>query len=490
MKRILVACLVLIGAEAFSQNFRNIAAPGVTFFRDTSVVLRAYRYDSVKNIGADSVYYSFRAIRRNADQFSCSDTNQGPVLSMVMREKPDGTFIFLDRNTDSLVFKTQAALNGTWTIKYLPSNRYVEARVTAIGQQAFLGTTDQVKEVTFTARNQDGSVFSHIINGAKVLLSEHYGFVRTLDFNLFPNDTTAWNLAGKANPAIGVQDFGARDCYDYQPGDEFHYLDRDTWNNIGPTTHIITTILTRTDYPDSVAYLAEQCTEKWLPQPPPNHFYTWDTVTLVYRFDSAFDDLFYRVPDEFKPQDWTANGYRRTMNQFNGRDEKSFMPNDFLDCEGCWRESCFEEGYSESRYGRGIGTTWTYDVWFDGLSGMYIFETRLVYYRKGAEVWGTPWAQDCLSLVGTEEKQESGRMQVSVIPNPLSSGAEIRITGMPQGAKFRMTLFDLTGQVVRVYDQATTPVPFDRGALRPGLYLLQVTGTDGAVSQTSRIIIE
>jgi hypothetical protein len=490
MKRILFVCLVLFGLQAHSQNYRNIATPGVTFFRDTSIVLRAYRYDSVKNLGADSTYYSFRAIRRNPDTFDCSDTSQGPVLSRVMREKPDGTFIFLDRNTDSLVFKTQAALNGTWVVRTLPSNRYIEAKVTVIGQQAFLGTTDPVKEVTFTARNQDGSVFSHIINGTKVLLSEHYGFVRTLDFNLFPDDTTAWNLAGKASPAIGVQDFSARDCYDFEPGDEFHYLDCDTWNNIGPTTHIITTILARTDYGDSIAYVAEQCTEKWLPQPPPNHYYTWDTVLLVYRFDSAFNDLFYRVPDEFKPQEWQANGYRRTMTQYNGRDEKCFMPADFLDCEGCWRESCFEEGYSEVRYGRGIGTTWSYDTWFDGSTGMFIFETTLVYYRKSAEVWGTPWAQDCTTLVGSEEKPDEGPVQVSVIPNPVSSGAEIRITGTQPGAGFRITLFDLTGQVVQRFDGASSTVAFNRGSLKPGLYLLQVTGADGKVFVTSRIVIE
>jgi hypothetical protein len=80
--------------------------------------------------GGDSVFYAPRVIIRNSDPWSCSDTSNGPVLSMMIRKKPGGWFIFQDRNTDSIKFKSNAVLNESWICRTLPDNGRLMAKVT------------------------------------------------------------------------------------------------------------------------------------------------------------------------------------------------------------------------------------------------------------------------------------------------------------------------------------------------------------------------
>ncbi|MDP1623100.1 MAG: T9SS type A sorting domain-containing protein [Bacteroidales bacterium] len=493
MKRLITIFMILLAETVYSQNFRNISSVGLTFFNDSLLNLRGYRYDSVKTIGSDSIYYSFRTIRRNPVPNECSDTNQGPVLSRVILQKPDGTFLFLNMNTDSIRFRTQALLNETWTVCTLPSNKYIEAKVTDIRLDTFLTVTDMVKEMTFTARNQDGTVFPHIINGICVCLSKHYGFVRTVDFNLFPNDTVAWNLAGKSSPEIGIQDFGVAACYDFEPGDIFH--NQDIYNDNGShfESNEIRTILSKTLFGnDSVKYVTEYCGITTLLNWPPTFYRFWDTISETIHFnDPELVDCFIRLPDEFIRLQGFANRYARTMAGINGRITKTCSPDDYEFVQGCWRE-IYPTGnyyYIENTYTVGLGRTYYYKN--VATTGNYLYwKNQLIYYKKNGEEWGIPYSQDCGTLVGLQSKPEVIQMAISVIPNPFIQQAEVIVSGLPAPGILKVSLYDITGRRVSMSEQTENHFHITRNGLVAGLYFLRIVQDQGNATGSIKVLID
>ena len=266
MKRFLIYFLTFQVFPALAQDYSNIASPGITYFSNGSQELLGYRYDSVTLIGADSVYDAPGLILRT-NFYSCSDTTAAPVLSRRIIRKPDGTFKFLNISGDTIIFLSQASLNQVWTCFTLPAGRYVEAQVTDIRMDSVADTTDMVKEITFLARNQDGTVFPHPINGVNILLSKNFGFAETVEWWHFPDSTGIWTMKGKSFPKTGIQDFSYRQCYDFQPGDEFHSLLSEFSGLVN--THIIERILQKElAGGDTVIYSKEVCWVKWYPTSP------------------------------------------------------------------------------------------------------------------------------------------------------------------------------------------------------------------------------
>jgi len=483
MKPILLFFLVSCSITLFAQDYTNIASPGTTFFKHADSFLRGYRYDSAKVTGSDSVFYAPRVILRSPDPYGCSDTSNGPVLGMVIRKAADGWFIFLDRNTDSVKFKANALLNESWLCKTLPANGQLMAKITAIRTDSVVDTVDQVKEITFNAQYTNGTVYPHIINGVRILLSRHFGFVRTIDWNLFPNDTSMWALKGKGSPKIGIQDFTMAECYDFQPGDVFHYCKTEDYSGAIIPTKLIKTILSRTNYGnDSVVYVSSVCSVKTLCIPPPNIEQSWDTVTESIVF-GGFNDtgLFNRIPDQFvyyTLYPHRATRYFKPEGGFNGRPSKGVSPGDYCFTANCWREYSFEDFYKERDYAKGLGTWFSRDYSYDSGSWQD-FRSTLVYYQKGPEQWGTPLAQDCNLLMDDGLQPLRASAVIRINPNPVKT-----LTVIEMGADFHASrscwqLYDMTGRLLKMGTLTGSTLVFDRSGIGAGCYIFSIKDEKG-----------
>ena len=64
MKKILLLLFCFLGSILNAQNYQNICTPGITFYKNSSGNIKAYRQDSVYLPGNnDTIFISYRTIR-------------------------------------------------------------------------------------------------------------------------------------------------------------------------------------------------------------------------------------------------------------------------------------------------------------------------------------------------------------------------------------------------------------------------------------------
>lgn len=488
MKKFFLFTLCLQVFSSLAQNYDNIATPGLTFFNNGNSEIFGYRYDSVTFNGVDSVYQAPRLILRT-NFYSCADTSAAPILSRTIIRKSDGTFKLLKISGDTILFLSQASLNQVWTCCALSEGRRVDAQVTDIRSDTVADTIDMVKEITFMARNQNGTVFPHPINGIKILLSKHFGFAKTIEWWYFPDSTGIWTMKGKSYPKVGVQDFSYKQCFDYQPGDEFHYLYSQFSGMVN--THIIEKILQKNFAAgDTIIYSKEICWIKWYPTPPPNTESYHDTVTVIITGDGGA--IFTSIPEQFKPYyyngEWHADRFFKTVETFNNREQKKFSSWFFCHPDSCWTEYCGGvDNYSVDYeyYGEGLGETGWYNEWWNG-TYHEVNRKDLVYYKKGKEEWGTPFAPDCDVLL-TTKKIISELQTIMVFPNPITSGEPIFIKENVSGCT--ATIIDISGKLVyksTIYQNKPLIIT---GSILPGIYLFILTDKIGECKGRTKLIV-
>jgi len=254
INNLLILIILLLANSIFAQDYQNICPPDISLYRNPSNGLLAFRIDSVQPNGtSDTVYISYRAIRFISDT-GCLDTTSGSVLGRKIYKTQAGWFYFFNRDGDTVKINSQASLNQSWKFCPLPGNSYVEAKVTSVITDSVLGYPDDVKVITFQAKNSGNINISHILDQKFIKLSKHHGLSLMLDVFSVPNDTTFYVLAGQSNPAAGVQNLTWQEVYNYAVGDEFHFAG---WATTAGWFKIYK-VLARTDYGnDSVKYTME-----------------------------------------------------------------------------------------------------------------------------------------------------------------------------------------------------------------------------------------
>jgi len=375
------------------------------------------------------------------------------------------------------VIKTQAGLYDSWKCCDLTYGRHLNASVTKIYADTLLGVEDSVQEISFQAYNIGGDSVPHIMNGKQIVLGKLLGLLEWFDIHLFPNDTTRYFLAGKSHLQIGIQLVPALEMFDFDIGDEFHYDNENSW---GHWYHTMKTVLEKTIYGDvdSIVYKYERCYVEYRPQPPPNTFFIHDTIIETIDLTNWYWlELFNKLPDEFiRLDEYSAHKYFRKIGSHENR---VMVAISYLDynyySQNCWRDNWPDmQYYEEFHCEKGLGYTYyiTREVLGSGFIGEYI--SSLVYYRKGSEVWGTPWASDCFTLVGVDY-HEAPDVSLSIYPNP-ASGSIISIKTDHPG---ELTILDLQGKS-RLRQAITEPTTtIDVSDLKSGVYVVKIVGEKG-----------
>ena len=485
--------LIICGSGLAAQNYQNICSPGVTYYKNRQGNFGAFRKDSIHNpyVG-DTMFISYTALRDPLNTGDCADISNGSVLGRKVFKKHDGWFYFFNVNFDSVRINTQAVLNQSWRLFDQP-NYYLEGKVTSIIQDSVLGMPDQIKIITIQAKDYNGVNISHMFNNKQFKLSEHYGLSQVYDIYKIPSDTIFYSLIGKASPALGVQDLTWQQVYDFDPGDEFHHFS-DYWYNSGQwfeqeRTWTIKRILDKTVYGniDSVTYLIEFCYKKGVRSGPDSWTYSYhiDTITEKYRFNLPDKDScdLRKLPNELLNNHYHTYRYLGFYHS-NGRPLKYIKSRCYswnLVCykmldEYIWKGDLF-------KFAKGIGS-----VLQEQVSDEYHHSTSLVYYKKGNETWGTPVANDCHILVGTEPPISSAVKSIKIIPNPVQDKAEIIVPELQYGKKSVLRLYNELGKLVLIIKTLSSTYTLNRSGLAPGVYFLVATSEDGGVLGSSKVL--
>jgi hypothetical protein len=484
MKPYILLLFIISANITFSQNYENVCTNGLTFYKDNAGNIKAFRLDSIYLPGNnDTVFFSYRTIWDWASYF-CYDTTNGSMLGLKVYKKLDGWFYFFNRNHDTIKINSQATLNQAWKFCDLPSNQYIEAKVTAIQYDSILGTTDQVKILTFQAKDNLNNNVYNILNNRTIKLSQHYGLTKMLYVYYIPSDTTEYFLEGKSFPQMGLQDMTWRDVFDYNVGDVFHYSGYE--GNSSPAHYdMIENILGKTFSSDSmsVTYTIERCKMvMWF-----QYYYFHDTLTEVYD-TSAWPGEYSSIglSQEFRRfGGYYASSFDATLSEYNQRLSKSTSPDYYEVLDTCWGRGNAEIYYNYV-YTKGLGNT----LYIYNNTGDYYFARQeLVYYQRGNEIWGTPVSFDCNTLLGIDPQKSTAKAFIEIIPNPVETQAEVFIQCILKYDNISIVMYDYSGKIVLREQVNSNPFTLNRGDLPPGLYILVIYDKNDVIIGKKKIVL-
>jgi hypothetical protein len=473
MKRSGILFILLFSVNLlYTQNYNKICTEGETYFKFATKYLMSFRQDSAIAVSGsqnDTLFWSYRIIKNISGDPTCYDTEYGSALGRKILKKDNGWFAFFNWMNDSIWINTQANPGDSWQLMKLGDTGYFMASLTSISVEDILGNSDSVKTITLQAKNNYGQPMEHPLNGEQIKLSRTFGFTLIYNFTTFPNDTTPLFLAGKTNPPIGYQNISFFDCYDFNIGDEFHIRETSNYNG----KMIIKTLLEK-----STSITGDTLTFKWdlcyfenaLGGPYVDHGIVYETVSPQA---TGIGSVFNMQPDQFFSLTNLCNKYLQTIDNYNSRATKRFE--DFrYKLSGCWQDNDYDliRNYSE-----GLGMTYyRHGYWWQNQGGAWVYvviEKELEYYVKGNETWGTPFAPDCWTLTGTDEKKNTMSINPQLIIYPNPSTSFIVIENYDKGI---MSIFNTEGLKVLEMKICETNTTIDVSGLNSGVYIIKVVG--------------
>ena len=225
-----------------SKSYKIFSVPGEKYQNESFDFKRSLKVDSVHLLGEESVFYFSKEIGYLGDENGKCFTPKGnSFLGKLAKIDQAGNTVFLNFFKDSVLIKTQAVHNESW-ICFQKGDTSVTGTVVSHQLETVLGKQDSVKIISFTYAIK-GVSSSHGIDSVNVKLSKTYGLVQAVNLNFFPNVPSYYKpflsvditpvqdfpyrthqLVGMSNPRLGLQNPSKKDLYDFNVGDEFHFV--------------------------------------------------------------------------------------------------------------------------------------------------------------------------------------------------------------------------------------------------------------------------
>jgi hypothetical protein len=513
MKTLLLSLTLLITFPAFSQHYRTVATDSEVYFdfQDFSEMIynnnfeevepcRVILTDSFQIINGDTIIYhrfnqefeiAYETYYDTTYQMNftyCFSTNDTGFLSYNTILQDDGMDVYFNRFHDSIFIQTQANLNDSWIFHQDSSGHYFEATVSNIINDNFLGLTDSVKIITLQAKDSSGNLISSPHDTLDIRISKHYGLVK--GFNLFrfpygvttgeytPNDTTfkSINLIGLPQHNAGIKNLTAADIYDYNIGDEFH------WVTSSPSRSYDIMVINGKQFSitgDSVFYdvFLRKYAFTWTNNGS-NSFFEFDTL-FIGDTTMIFDVSENGSIDTY-PQHYDEDSVITYIQSIDGT-QKVINYGDNV----TWNVGCdITEFYFGGRttYYKGIGYTYEY-----GGRNIYGEKREFVYYNKNGNIWGTPLNIDSLSTVSTNtiEKQN---VSLKVFPNPATDLLNFQLEEPINNAEIR--IYSTLGQLINTQNINDTNTQFNVSEWQNGMYFYGIFVAGEMVKSGQVLIVE
>lgn len=489
---ILLFGLISKAWQAPAQNYEAIKTDAsYYFYHSGSNDLIAMKIDSVAVSGNDILYFNFPQIRPTENSF-CYTPDGASWLGDPVIEKPGGIFLFktvdqtYGNQTDTLVIKTQAALNETWKFSGFPfTNDHVEAQVSSVENMTFLGLTDSVKIITLTRRDASGILVSDAINGEQIRLSKNYGLIRLPKFDDFNDYRRFYEITGKTNPSTGYTNPDLNTIFDFEVGDEIHTHYYSNWFNYSASTEIwtIKRVTGKSISPTNnwKSYKYDICFLKilksapeWVPEHETGHQSADDTIFL----NSEFAVELAKEPNQtyLDPGSKWIMGttaflkLQRTAKYLNYNNPfASSSPED-----SCW-SLVMVDGGCDPYYITGLG-----GPYYDCPSNVYWYNyiQEIVYYQKGSETWGTPLNCDSLLQVGIDDIPAT--QKVNIYPNPTAGQVTVSIPVTVE-IPCEIQVSDFSGRIIHRYSISQKIQSLNMSGLPSGLYYFTIQSANGMI---------
>ncbi len=169
------------------QNDYNPYVPSYTYqYLNASMdTVSSLRVVKASKFGSDSIF-TFNSV-----YYANSGLDSNNIFCQKMVQKPDGEFLFIMKNKDSIKIKTQVELGTQWQLCTSPKTI---AKYEGKKTYSFLGMKDTVLEISTD-------------KGFEILISKKFGMVKTIDFRKYLKYGLIKSLYIDAIPEAGLGRF-------------------------------------------------------------------------------------------------------------------------------------------------------------------------------------------------------------------------------------------------------------------------------------------
>jgi hypothetical protein len=476
-KIILLICLIS-SIKSFGQNYQTVVSDRIAFFENQQKNVNSLRIDSV-TFHADSILYPFTVIQQISDE--CYSVMKASWIGPKIIIEQTGVNYFFNSSNDTIILNTTAKLSDKWIAFRMADSLIIEATVIGHDTLSFLGVNDSVKTIGFQAYDKKMTPLNLDINNVHVLISQNYGFVKTLNFFSFPfQNSDAWqfmeehHLIGISHPKMGFQNLTWMEVHDFQVGDEFHVLEENRYLGDGYTVKSIYKYLERNDYPDSIVYtyslLKSRHSNLSFHQP---YEFIDDVFKEVIKPDAEFDKL----PGE--PN--LGNGFASNNSFMKNSTPFSKFTSWGFDYYVISNDSCWHQVHTDwhclfvYEYIKGFGGPYYYCDHSVGKE-----ERTLVYSKKGEISQGTP-----LVITGVPDTHEM--LQIKIFPNPATGYVNVVIANGIY-SDYSISLYDVQGRMVKSLNLEMRNAKLDISEFVPGLYVVKIRDKE-AIIKVEKLVI-
>jgi hypothetical protein len=410
----------------------------------------------------DSVFYPSRTLQLIGDD--CYDPKGGGWAGKKIVFNNNWNYFF-NADNDTIKIKTDAVLKEKWTLFQQP-DILIAATVTKWDTATVMGVTDSIKTITLHVFDNTMKPISHELENATIALSKHYGLTKALNFTYFPtlkyrpaySVTKDLELVGITNPNLGVQNLKWFDVFDFQVGDEFHYIESYNYLMFGGSASerkYIIHILKREDFKDSIRYTEDVQSSRRFKQNTQSDYVTtsehYQDTNLIQK-NIAFEQ------DPGVPVFNNDSSRIEIYPAFN----TVSMPDAYSKNNGCWiRSIIIDDACNYVSYAKGRGLT-------SSSSGCWEWQSydskEQVYYKKGFVTWGTP-------LVLTNNEELNALFIINIYPNPTTDKIYIDLNDMTHCS---FELFDAQGKSIIQKELNSAKNSVSIQELSKGMYLYRV----------------
>jgi hypothetical protein len=407
---------------------------------------------------------------------------RGPSRMGIAMSAREGENFFFNSVGDGIRISTLRNLDQPWICCRINDSTHLDATVISMGVEPVLGVDDSVKYISFQAKRVTGELVAHSLNNKLFKLSKHFGMITLFDFYEFPNYSSSnpvhWLTGIKAPGNLsGDQNLGGEEIYSYGPGDVFHTdLGENGSNFSGDETKSVIRILDSlwNRNKDTVTFRMSRYNDYY--QGGWHYSYYKDTVLLSYAIPSRGID---HLPEQ-SIFSYDTNGILKYVSSYeqlrgsgyNSRWIKNTRYVSYKPCSFC-ADTLVGIQYSAGGsvggkiyYISGCGGPY-YDYSGKTFTNFY----KLVYFKKGAETWGTPF--DTTNWILPYSIPDFKQVAISVYPNPSTGLVNIEIPEAEK-AEFRMEIFSLTGIKISEMKICESKFAFDISNYSKGMYFMKI----------------
>jgi hypothetical protein len=418
-------------------------------------------------------------INPNFDEGICDIKTNSSWIGRKVVQVSDTSFWFINFAGKPITLYTNSKVGQIWEA-YIDGITPVIFNHLKDSTIRIFGVTDSIKIIQTTLPAQSNS--TQIVN---VWLSKTYGLIKTINFYTFPKTfqlgiltyqfPNTLTLLSEANTNLPLQNITWSDIYNFDVGDEFHYLDysytsffnrsnnRRTTN--ADTCKSIYVVYNKKITNDSFLFSfirRKYCTFK--NDSNQSASLVTDSFDEIYTRDTLLD----RQPGISYPNRYGNFDEIYTLALRLNTTEKSTYMRDvvFKDSDSCGLIAA--DLYNTPRfYYKGCGGPYyetSFKDFFDEGSSAH----QLVYYKKLKQTWGNPWPQNLSITTHTLQRM------FSVYPNPANN---ILVVNNPTKHGLNFKVVNMLGEVVFETKINSGENNLNISELKSGIYFYHIQNT-------------